>query len=138
MSEQTTLPAVAAHGADRLPSVHVDSYNLEIKDNQGFIGDRASKGAFRKVIDDIRKSVRKTSDDPLGDDESDELTKVELDNLLTRGRPGSGRHRAECNRGLLTGICPRHSPLHETERMEGHGSGSRSAGAFAAAAWASS
>jgi hypothetical protein len=87
MSEQTTLPAVAAHGADRLPSVHVDSYNLEIKDNQGFIGDRASKGAFRKVIDDIRKSVRKTSDDPLGDDESDELTKVELDNLLTRGDP---------------------------------------------------
>jgi hypothetical protein len=87
MSEQTTLPAVAAHGADRLPSVHVDSYNLEVKDNQGFIGDRASKGAFRKVIDDIRKSVRKTSDDPLGDDESDELTKVELDNLLTRGDP---------------------------------------------------
>jgi hypothetical protein len=87
MSEQTTLPAVAAHGADRLPSVLVDSYNLEIKDNQGFIGDRASKGAFRKVIDDIRKSVRKTGDDPLGDDESDELTKVELDNLLTRGDP---------------------------------------------------
>ena len=52
MSEQTALPAVAAHGAHRLPSVHVDSYNLEIKDNQGFIGDRASKGAFRKVIDE--------------------------------------------------------------------------------------
>jgi hypothetical protein len=67
--------------------VHVDSYNLEIKDNQGFIGDRASKGAFRKVIDDIRKSIRKAGDDPLGDEESYELTKVELDNLLTRGEP---------------------------------------------------
>jgi hypothetical protein len=87
MSEQTTLPAVAAHGAHRLPSVHVDSYNLEIKDNQGFIGDRASKGAFRKVIDDIRKSICKAGDDPLGDEESYELTKVELDNLLTRGEP---------------------------------------------------
>ena len=87
MSEQTALPAVAAHGAHRLPSVHVDSYNLEIKDNQGFIGDRASKGAFRKVIDEIRKSVRKAGDDPLGDEESYELTKADLDNLLTRGDP---------------------------------------------------
>src|SRR6516164_4836380 len=85
MSEQTALPAVAAHGAHRLPSVHVDSYNLEIKDNQGFIGDRASKGAFREVIDSIRKSVRKAGEDPLGDKESYELTKVDLDNLLTRG-----------------------------------------------------
>jgi hypothetical protein len=85
MSEETALPAVAAHGAHRLPSVHVDSYNLEIKDNQGFIGDRASKGAFREVIDSIRKSVRKAGDDPLGDEESYELTKVDLDNLLTRG-----------------------------------------------------
>ncbi|MBV9626599.1 MAG: ROK family protein [Xanthobacteraceae bacterium] len=87
MSEQTALPAVAAHGAHRLPSVHVDSYNLEIKDNQGFVGDRASKGAFRKVIDEIRKSVRKAGDDPLGDEESYELTKADFDNLLTRGDP---------------------------------------------------
>ncbi len=87
MSQEAALPAVAAHGAHRLPSVHVDSYNLEIKDNQGFIGDRASKGAFRNMIDRIRKSVRKTGDDPLGDEESYELTKAELDNLLTRGDP---------------------------------------------------
>ena len=40
------IPAVAAHGAGRIPTVIVDAYNLEIKDNQGFIGDRASKGAF--------------------------------------------------------------------------------------------
>src|ERR1700749_4063054 len=87
MSEQTALPAVAAHGAHRLPSVHVDSYNLEIKDNQGFIGDRASKGAFRGMIDDIRKSIREAGDDPLGDEESYELTKADRDNLLTRGKP---------------------------------------------------
>ena len=65
MSQETALPAVAAHGAHRLPSVLVDSYNLEIKDNQGFIGDRANKGAFREVIDRIRKSVRKTGDQPV-------------------------------------------------------------------------
>ena len=87
MSEQTTLPAVAAHGARRLPSVDVDSYNVELKDSQGFIGDRASKGAFRNMIDRIRKSMRKAGDDPLGDEDSDELTKAELDVLLLRGEP---------------------------------------------------
>ena len=87
MSEQTTLPAVAAHGARRLPSVDVDSYNVELKDSEGFIGDRASKGAFRNMIDRIRKSMRKAGDDPLGDEDSDELTKAELDELLLRGEP---------------------------------------------------
>ena len=28
-----------AHGAKRLPSVEVDNYNLEIKDEDGFVGD---------------------------------------------------------------------------------------------------
>jgi len=34
-----TLPA---HGARTLPSVDVDSYNLEIEDDEGFIGDKAN------------------------------------------------------------------------------------------------
>ena len=63
MPEQTTLPAVAAHGARRLPSVDVDSYNVELKDSEGFIGDRASRGAFRNMIDHIRKSLRKAGED---------------------------------------------------------------------------
>ena len=87
MVEQSTLPAVAAHGSRRLPSVDVDSYNVELKDNEGFIGDRVSKGAFRNMIEGIRKSLRKAGDDPLGDEDSDELTKAELDNLLLRGEP---------------------------------------------------
>jgi hypothetical protein len=87
MPEQTTLPAVAAHGARRLPSVDVDSYNVELKDSEGFIGDRASRGAFRNMIDHIRKSSRKAGEDPLGDEDSDELTKSELDELLLRGEP---------------------------------------------------
>ena len=37
-------PAVAPHGSHRLPAVYVDSYNVELKDDEGFIGDRASKG----------------------------------------------------------------------------------------------
>ena len=56
---RTTLPTVAAHGATRLPSVDVDSYNVELKDDEGFIGDRASKGAFRAIMDNWRKPLRK-------------------------------------------------------------------------------
>jgi hypothetical protein len=85
MTEATTLPAVAAHGAERLPSVEVDSYNLELKDNEGFVGDRASKNAFRAMIERIRKSVRKAGDDPLGDEDSEELSKADFDELLARG-----------------------------------------------------
>jgi hypothetical protein len=87
MPDQAKLPAVVAHGGDRLPSVVVDSYNVELKDSEGFIGDRASRGAFRELIEGIRKTLRKGDDDPLGDTDSDELTKAELDEMLTRGEP---------------------------------------------------
>src|SRR5271165_2218457 len=86
MPEQTTLPAVAAHGARRLPSVDVDSYNVELKDSEGFIGDRASRGAFRDMIERIRKTLRKSGDDPLGEQDSEELSKAELDSFL-QGQP---------------------------------------------------
>ena len=46
----TSVSTVAVHGATRLPSVEVDSYNVEIKDDEGFIGDRATKGAVREII----------------------------------------------------------------------------------------
>jgi hypothetical protein len=39
------------------------------------------------MIDHIRKSLRKAGGDPLGDEDSDELTKTELDALLLRGEP---------------------------------------------------
>src|SRR3954466_11121030 len=86
MADQTTtLPTVAAHGATRLPSVDVDSYNVEVKDDEGFIGDRASKGAFRKIIDNWRKELRKVGVDPLGDNVRDSLSKKELDEILAHG-----------------------------------------------------
>jgi predicted NBD/HSP70 family sugar kinase len=85
MADTKTLAAVAAHGAVRLPSVEVDSYNLEIKDDEGFIGDRASKGAFSDMIDNWRKALRKTSDDPFGETATESLSKKQLDELLTKG-----------------------------------------------------
>ena len=34
------------HGARRLAAVTVETYNAELRDSEGFIGDRASKRAF--------------------------------------------------------------------------------------------
>jgi hypothetical protein len=85
MPTQAALPAVAAHGAKRLPSVDLDSYNVELRDDEGFIGDRASKGAFRDIVENWRAAMRKVGSDPLGEDASDELPKKKLDDLLARG-----------------------------------------------------
>jgi len=85
MAETETLATVATHGASRLPSVEVDSYNVELKDDEGFLGDRASKGAFRQIIENWRKPLRKSGHDPFGDEASDEISKKKLDALLSEG-----------------------------------------------------
>jgi ROK family len=77
-----TTTGIAGHGASRLPSVDVDSFNLELKDEDGFLGDRASKGAFRKIFDRWRKPLRKTGEDPFGDEPSDKISKKVLDEIL--------------------------------------------------------
>ena len=52
MSDDTpTAAGIGNHGASRLPSVDIDSYNIELKDEDGFLGDRASKGAFQALLD---------------------------------------------------------------------------------------
>ena len=45
------------HGDANLPSVVVDAYNAELRDEDGFIGDRASNRAFRSLLEDVRGAV---------------------------------------------------------------------------------
>ena len=71
------------HGATRLPSVDVDSFNIELKDDDGFVGDRASKGAFRKILEDLRKPFKKNGDDPLGNKSAEIISKSALDEALS-------------------------------------------------------
>lgn len=78
----TTTAGIAAHGSARLPSVDVDTYNIELKDEDGFLGDRASKGAFQRILDASRKPLRKNGDDPLGKKDTKEISKSTLDELL--------------------------------------------------------
>ncbi|MCC8981258.1 ROK family protein [Bradyrhizobium acaciae] len=83
MAEDAALTTgIAHHGAARLPSVDIDSFNIELKDDEGFLGDRASKGAFRKIFDRWRKPLRKSGEDPFGDEPSDKISKKKLDEML--------------------------------------------------------
>jgi len=80
--EILTTTGIARHGATRLPSVEVDSFNIELKDEDGFLGDRASRGAFREILDGLRKPLQKTGDDPLGKKNGEEIAKSTLDEAL--------------------------------------------------------
>jgi hypothetical protein len=81
-SQQPTLPT---HGAATLPSVEVESYNLEVEDEEGFVGDRASKGAFRHILEEMRETLYAAGGDPLGDTKSQALSKKDLNDLLIKG-----------------------------------------------------
>src|ERR1017187_7927984 len=83
MAEDTlTTAGIGRHGATRLPSVDVDSFNIELKDDDGFLGDRASKGAFRRILDSLRKPRKKNGEDPLGTKSAEAIGKTALDAAL--------------------------------------------------------
>jgi hypothetical protein len=79
MGEETNTTGIAAHGGSRLPSVEIDNFNIEMKDEEGFLGDRASKGAFRALLEKWRKPLRKTGEDPFGEENSENISKKVLD-----------------------------------------------------------
>ena len=86
MSDQTVVrPTFSGHGTARVPAVDIESYNVELKDDEGFIGDRASKSAFRAFIEAWRKPLREMGHDPFDDEPSEALTKKHLDTLLVGG-----------------------------------------------------
>ena len=76
-----------AHGAATLPAVTVDSYNVEIEDEDGFIGDKASKAAFWIVLDHWRSLLRTAGEDPLGHTASSKIGKTALAEVLANGSP---------------------------------------------------
>lgn len=75
----------AHHGANSLAAVEVDAYNAELRDSEGFVGDRASNRAFRAILEEWRERLRKVGDDPMGDLDSDDVSKKKLDKLLLEG-----------------------------------------------------
>jgi len=80
-------PLTNAHGARELGAVIVETYNAELRDTEGFIGDRASNRAFRSILDDLRDRLRKVGEDPLGEEPTEEISKKKLDKVLGEGDP---------------------------------------------------
>jgi len=76
---------VRMHGLHQLAAVTVEAYNAELRDGEGFLGDRASTRAFRAILDEWRDRLRQVGDDPLGEKATDELSKKKLDKVLTSG-----------------------------------------------------
>ncbi len=72
------------HGAQELPSVIVTSYNLEIRDADGFLGDKASRSAFMDHLAELRSHLAENGEDPLAK-AGKTPSKSELDKLLTEG-----------------------------------------------------
>src|SRR6202051_4661583 len=90
MTEDTlTTSGIGRHGATRLPSVDVDSFNIELKDDDGFLGARASKGASREILDTLRKPLKKNGEDPLGTKSAEAIGKGTLDEALVGDDTGA-------------------------------------------------
>jgi hypothetical protein len=87
MKTMTATTAIGIHGTHLLSTVQVDTYNAELRDAEGFIGDRASNRAFRGILEDWREQIREIGKDPIGDVASADISKKALDKLITAGEP---------------------------------------------------
>ena len=83
---ELTTPGLAGHGAGRLTAVHIDTYNAELRDDEGFIGDRASGRAFRAILQDRRERTWQADEDPIGVATA-AVSKKKLDRLILEGDP---------------------------------------------------
>jgi len=75
------------HGAAHLPELDLDSYSLELEDEDGPAGDKANKAAFTEILEGLRETLREVGEDPLGSKPSREISRKKLDVLLTQGEP---------------------------------------------------
>src|SRR3981189_3129730 len=90
MADTSTINrTIGAHGAKLLPAVEVARHSLELPAAEGFLGDNANKGAFRAMLENWRKVLRKHGEDPFGDEPTEEISKKTLDTLLKEGDPAA-------------------------------------------------
>jgi hypothetical protein len=75
----------ALHGAELLDAVRVTSYNLELRAGGSFVGDRGSKSAFIERLERGRIAARKRGRDPLGELDSNELSKRDIVAMIEHG-----------------------------------------------------
>ncbi|MDB5374704.1 MAG: glucokinase [Belnapia sp.] len=84
--ERPKPPGFPAHGATALPAVSVDAVNAELRTPEGFLGDQASSGAFKQILEAWRKTLKRVDDeDPLGEAPTARISRRQLDRLLAEG-----------------------------------------------------
>ena len=82
-SATRTLP----HGARELRCARLDDYNVELREDGGFLGDRANKKAFQALFDRWREALGDA--DPLRDVPTEDLYKEKQE--LARLHPQNPR-----------------------------------------------
>ncbi|HEY9215289.1 MAG TPA: ROK family protein [Ancylobacter sp.] len=94
MSDPTIVPApesappvVAVHGASRLTAVNIDAYNSLLREDDGFVGDRARRAAFFEILDRWRELANGQDHPIVGDAPTPELSKKTLDEAFADGTP---------------------------------------------------
>ncbi len=85
ISPHRTLP----HGARELRCAHLDDYNVELREDGAFLGDRANKKAFQAMLERWRRALGEA--DPLRGISTPELykQKQELEKILLHGDPAA-------------------------------------------------
>ncbi len=75
-------------GASTLPRVEVDVHSQELRDETGFIGDRANRRAFNAVLDDWRGRMKTiVLEDPFSEAHQGPFSKKQLDRMHRLGDP---------------------------------------------------
>ena len=78
------------HGGDKLPAVIVDNYSLQLQEGDGFVGDSASRTAFRAMLGEWRKLFKSLhGEDTLGKKATTDISKKNLDALLAEKGPAA-------------------------------------------------
>ena len=77
------------HGSRELRRVVVDSYNIELRDGDSFLGDRANKRVFQAMLENHRRRLRRDGGDPLDGRPTEDLYKDKraLAEIISAGDP---------------------------------------------------
>jgi len=84
---ESAPPVVAVHGASRLTAVNIDAYNSLLREDDGFVGDRARRAAFFEIFDRWRELAGGQDHPLIGDAPTEEISKKTLDEAFANGTP---------------------------------------------------
>ena len=120
MADTMTAPAIGKHGATRLPAVEVDSYNIELKDDEGFLGDRASRQGVPRHPGELAQAAAQARRRPVRRHAFRRSQPLQARRGAEGGRPRGGRRDPERDRGVRAGARARRPALPQGEGLGRH------------------